>query len=61
MRPDIVVASEQIAWVVPPLDRREPLIGLRRVDSGDVLVRGRREGVGVGTIDVRWEPLRDQR
>jgi hypothetical protein len=53
MRPDIVVASEQIAWVVPPLDRREPLVGLGRVDRGDVLLRGRREEVRVGTVDLR--------
>ena len=36
-RLDVVVAGEQIAGIVPALDRREPPIGLSRIDRGDIL------------------------
>jgi hypothetical protein len=43
-----VVADEQIAGVVLTLDRREPPIGRRWIDRGDILLGGRSEEVCVG-------------
>ena len=60
MRPDVVVAGEQVAGVVLTLDRREPLIGLHRIDRGDILRSGRREEVGVGAADMRCESPPDR-
>ena len=55
LRPDVVVAGEQIAGVVLTLDRHEPLIGLRWIDRGDILLGGRSEEISVGAVDVRCE------
>jgi len=52
-----VVAGEQIAGVILTLDRREPLIDLRWINRGDILLGGRREEVCVGAVDVRCEFL----
>ncbi len=60
MRPDIVVAGKQVAGVILTLDRREPLIGLRWIDRGDILFGGRREEVCVGAVDARCEFLPDR-
>jgi hypothetical protein len=59
-RPDVVVAGKQIAGVVLTLDRREPLIGLRWINRGDILLGGRSEEVCVGAIDVRCESPPDR-
>jgi hypothetical protein len=55
-----VVAGEQVAGVVLTLDRREPLVGLRWVDRGDIFLGGRSEEVGVGAVDVRCESPPDR-
>jgi hypothetical protein len=60
LRQDVVVAGEHVAGVVLPLDRREPLIGLLRVDRGDILLGGAGEEVRVGAVDVRCEPSPDR-
>src|SRR5689334_3143255 len=55
VRPDVVIAGEQVAGVVLTLDRCEPLVGLRWIDRGDILPGGRGEEVCVGAGDVRCE------
>src|SRR5689334_17200914 len=60
IRPDVVVAGEQIAGVILTLDRREPLIDLRWINRGDILLGGRRAEVCVGAADVRCEFLPDR-
>jgi hypothetical protein len=52
MRPDVVVAGEQIAGVVLTLDRREPVIDLRWINRGDILLGGRRQVVT--NINSAW-------
>lgn len=59
-RPDVVVAGKQIAGVILTLDRREPVIDLRWINRGDILLGGRREEVCVGAVDVRCEFLPDR-
>jgi hypothetical protein len=45
MRLDVVVAGEQISGVVLALDRREPVIDLRWINRGDILLGSRSEKV----------------
>lgn len=55
-----MVAGEQVAGVVLALDRREPLVGLRRIDRGDILLSGRSEEVRVDAVDDRRESSPDR-
>ena len=60
MRPDVVVAGEQVAGVVLTLDHREAVVDLCWINRGDILLGGRGEEVCVGAVDVGCESRPDR-
>jgi hypothetical protein len=53
VRPDVVVAGEQIPGVILTLDRREPVINLRWINRGDILLGGIRRQLTLLPIERR--------